>query len=150
MPLFWTQFKDTHGLEQITDVNNIKFISKISNSRVCAYLTKSEIVDALLNKTIKVQDHILKIRLLIEKNKRVVISNVCPVIPNEVILDALKNICISVVSSLLHIRGSTSNPGRTHIRSLRRQVYVKEEDIAILPVSLQISYENTILVILGH
>ena len=85
----------------------------------------------------------LTIRPLIERNKRVVISNVYPTIPHDVILNSLKNIGINPVSQIHYIRAGLNKPGRSHILSFRRQVYIKEEEEKTLPDSLKIFHDNT-------
>lgn len=131
------------GIEKLTDITTIRFISKISGGRVCIYVASDEIVDKLVNKKIHVKDHMLMVRSFIVRNKRVVISNVNPSIPDEILLDALKNKGINPVSSFSDIRASLTKPGRAHILSFRRQVYIKEDDESKLPDSLQILFENT-------
>lgn len=131
------------GLEQLLELSNVKFISKISGGRVCIYLANKSTVEALSNKQVQVKNHTLAIRPLLEKNKRVVISNASPSIPNEVLIQALKNIGIVPVSQMHYIRASSSKPGRSHIYSFRRQVYIKEEDEELLPENLQIAHEDS-------
>ncbi|XP_058809739.1 uncharacterized protein LOC131674937 [Phymastichus coffea] len=131
------------GLEALIDASYIKYISKISGNRVCTYLSDNALVEKLTNKMVQVKDFTLKIRPLLEKNKRVVLSNACPVIPNEVFIEALKNKGITIVSQMNNIRAGLNKPGRSHILSFRRQVYIKEEDEHLLPQSLQITYEET-------
>ena len=69
---------------KITDPSNIRFISKISNSRICIYLASKRIAEDIANKyqKITINDICLELRSLLTKNKRIIISNVCPVIPN--------------------------------------------------------------------
>ena len=86
------------GLENLIDVSNIKFISKISGARVCVYLTNNLLVEQLVNKKVRVKSHIVNIRSLIEKNKRIVLSNASPSIPNEILIEELRNKGISIAS----------------------------------------------------
>ena len=126
------------GLEKIIDLNQIRYISKISGRRVCIYLSNIDLVEKLTNKFVTVKEFKLKIRPLMEKNKRVVISNVSPHIPNEILQDHFKKMDIQLVSQISQMRASLSKPGRSHILSFRRQVYVKEEDEHRIPESIQI------------
>lgn len=103
------------GLELLLDLTNVKYISKISGSRVCIYLNSKKHVDSLKSKQIKIKDKVLAIKPLINSGKRVVISNVQPVIPNHIIIDALKLRGIQILSQISEIRASTSKPGRSHI-----------------------------------
>lgn len=131
------------GIELLVGINNIKFISKISGGRVCVYLVNKAMVEELSNKKVQVKSHILSIRPLLEKNRRVVISNASPSIPNEVIILALQKKGIQIVSQMHYIRASTSKPERSHIYSFRRQVYIKEEDEHLLPENLLVNCDNT-------
>ena len=131
------------GLEKLVQPTDIRFMSKISGARVCVFLANEKLVEHLTNKTVQVKDSLLKIRPFIEKNKRVVISNVNPIIPDEVVLNALKNKGIIPVSSIHGIKASLTKPGRAHILSFRRQVYIKEQDEKMLPESLEIFFEDT-------
>ena len=131
------------GLETLIDTSSIQFLSKISGNRVCAFISNKTLVENTTNKTIIVKGHSINIRPLIEKNKRVVISNVCPVIPHEVLLEALKINGITPVSQMSHIRAGLNKPGRSHILSFRRQIYIKEELVHLLPETLQINFDNT-------
>lgn len=82
-------------------------------------------------------------RPYIENNKRVVISNISPVIPNEIVLDALKKKGIIPVSQISNVRAGLHKPGRSHIISFRRQMYIKYTDEEKLPESIQINYDST-------
>lgn len=130
------------GLEELTDITNIIWISKISRSRVCVFVKNEKIVESLIDKWVKVKEHKLKVRPVIGKNKRVVISNVNPSIPDEILLDVLNEKGINPVSGVTDIRASVSKPGRSHIFSFRRQVYIQDEDENKLPDSCQISFKN--------
>ena len=129
------------GLENIIDTVHIRHISKISGKRVCVFFDSEENANKVTNKVIQVKQYALKIRPLMEKNKRVVISNVSPVITNSSILQALKEKGIKPVSSITEIRASLSKPNRAHILSFGRQVYIKEDDV--IPDSLTIQTDNT-------
>ncbi|OXU16561.1 hypothetical protein TSAR_015767, partial [Trichomalopsis sarcophagae] len=122
-------------LEKVIDPNQITFISKISGQRVCIYLSNAEHVEKLSNQVIMIKETALRIRRLMEKNKRVVISNVSTHIPNEFLLDYLKKIGIKPVSQISHIRASLLKPGRSNILSFRRQVYIHQEEEKFIPES---------------
>lgn len=130
-------------LEKLTDLNNIRAISKISGARVCIYLNSKKLVEELKNKSLHIKETSLVIKPLINNNKRVVISNVQPIIPNETIVEALKHQGITLMSHISHLRASLAKPGRAHIQSFRRQFYIKEEDEKLLPESIQINFDNT-------
>ena len=128
-------------MENIIDSVYIRHISKISGKRVCVFIDSEENANKITNKVIQVNQYALKIRPLMGKNKRVVISNVNPIIINPSILQALKEKGIKPVSSITEIRASLSNPNHTHIVSFRHQVYIKEDDD--VPDSLTILTKNT-------
>ena len=129
-------------MEVLIDIKEITHISKISGGRVCLFLSNKTIALDLEGKVMKIKGHSLRIRPLISRNKRVVISNVSPMIENQILIDVLKNRGITLVSAINDIRAGTTKPGRAHIRSFRRQIYIQEGDEALLPESLQISYEG--------
>ena len=83
-----------------------------------------------------------KIKPHVNSNKRVVISNVQPIIPDEIIVDLLKQNGINIVSQISDIRTSVYKPGRSHVLSLRRQFYIKEEDESKLPKNLKINFDE--------
>ena len=85
----------------------------------------------------------LKIRPLVNSNRRVVISNFPPIIPDELIINALKNVEVNPVSPISNLRASIVKPGRSHILSFRKQFYINEEDQKLLPQLLEINFEET-------
>ena len=131
------------GLEQLVSISEITCISKISGSRVVVFLNNHSLVEQLKDKTVKVKSYSLNIRPYIENNKRVVISNISPVIPNEIVLDTLKKVDIIPVSQISNIRAGLHKPGRSHIISYRRQMYIKQTDESKIPESVQINYDGT-------
>lgn len=56
------------GLEKLTNVSNIKSISKISGGRVCVFLTDKSLVEQLCKEILKVKEYELSIKPLVEKN----------------------------------------------------------------------------------
>ncbi|KAJ8685430.1 hypothetical protein QAD02_021223 [Eretmocerus hayati] len=104
------------GLEDLIDFANVGFMSKISGSPVCVFLSSKQGVERLKNETVIVKDRALTIKPLLS---------------------------IRIVSNITNIRASLSKPGRAHIGSLRRQFYIKEEDEKNLPENLHISFDNS-------
>lgn len=129
---------------QLTDPSNIRFVSRISNGRICIYLTNKKIVEDITTKytRIKINNESLMIRPLITKTKRVILSNVCPVIPNSVIEEKFSQYGIKPSSSIDYIRAGISIPGFSHVLSFRRQMYVQPDDADKLPESMQIAHEG--------
>jgi len=116
----------------------IIFTSRISNNRICIFLSSKEVVDTILenSKTISINDHTIPIRRLINPAKKITISNVCPSIPNIIILNALKNINITPVSQLNHIKAIINIEGYEHTLSFLPQMFINQEDIIKLNGSL--------------
>lgn len=84
------------GLEKLTEIRNVKYISKISGKRVIIYLKNKELVQQLKNKVMKVKEFSLQIKPYGNNNKRVVISYVQPFIP-DIILKSLQNKGVRIV-----------------------------------------------------
>lgn len=131
------------SLSTLVNSATIRFISRISNSRVCIYFDSKQTADNLLEREIKIRDKSLQILPLITKNKRIVLSNVCPVIPHHIIENRLKEMNVAIKSPITFMKVGIAEPGFSHILSFRRQLYVAPEDIKLLPESFQISYDDT-------
>lgn len=133
------------SLSKLTPSTNIRFISRIANSRICVFLDSKKTVDELLNekKSVIISNKVIAIRPLISRNKRVVISNVLPSIPDSIIEQKFRELGIETKSSISFIRTGTNEPGFQHVMSFRRQVYVTPEDEKKLPESMQIQFEDT-------
>ena len=131
------------GLETITAVSNIVSISKISGGRICVFLNNKALVEKISGSTIRIKSYELQVRPLIESNKRLVLSNIQTHIPNEILSEALISHGIIPATPIQNIRASLSKPGRSHIQSHRRQVYIKETNTPI-PDSFKITYEDTV------
>ncbi|CAG9791951.1 unnamed protein product [Diatraea saccharalis] len=133
------------ALSSIIPATCIRFISRISNARICIYLDTKKTADKLLdeNKKINIKEHILEIKPLITRNKRIVLSNVCPVIPNYVIEQKFHELNIQIMSPITFMKIGVTDPGFSHILSFRRQLYVSPEDNTRLPESFQLTFEGT-------
>ena len=132
---------------KLTEPSNIRYVSRISNARICIYLASKKVAEEIVTKypKVKVGNMLLELRPLITKNVRVVLSNVSPVIPDYVIEEHLSHIGITPVSRINPIRAGISEPGFTHILSFRRQMFIQPTDLDKLPStgSLQIMFEDT-------
>lgn len=135
----------TLAIGRIVQPANVLFVSRISNGRICVYLSSQELVDKLTEPgtKINIDPHTLTLRPLISKAKRIIISNVCPIIPHYVIEDKIKALNITPVSRITCIRASINEPEYAHVMSFRRQVYINPEDIINLPDNMKIEYDNT-------
>jgi len=131
---------------QIISPSNIIFVSKISLNRICIFLSSELILKSLLEKTqstIKINEHDIPIRRLLNPSKRIIISNVCPSIPNQAIIDSLEHINISPISEINYLKAGIKETGYEHILSFHRQIYIKHEDISKLPGTLLININET-------
>lgn len=125
---------------------HVRFVSKISNNRICIYVSSKELAHTLVDthNHILIQGNKVPIRPLISQNKRIILSNVHPFIPNEIIENTLlSSNNIKPVSSISYLRAGLSDQAFTHCYSFRRQMYVKPEDADSIPGSIQINYEGT-------
>lgn len=86
-------FDYVESLGNIVAPKDITFASRISNNRICIYLSSAQLVDNLMkNPRLKMGNTEVPIRRLVTPAKRIIISNAHPIIPHEVIEDALKKI----------------------------------------------------------
>lgn len=124
---------------------NIRFMSRIANNRVCIYVATKEIADTLIDthKQVIINQHTILIRPLISRNKRLILSNVPPIIPQSTIIEKLKESGIVPMSNVTTLRAGLNNPGYQHILSFRRQLYIKPEDIKKIPNSWKIDFDET-------
>lgn len=78
-----------YAIGEVTEPENIKFVSRISQGRVCLYLDSVTAADYLCEsvKKVTVLEDVLNICLLISKAKRVIISNVASPIQNQTMLN---------------------------------------------------------------
>ena len=111
---------------KFTDPINIKYICKISNGRICIYLSSKQIADKLLEKSKKINlnNNEIIISPLVSRAKRIILSNVYPEIPNSLIEDQLKEHKIRLESKIIHIKAGMADLGLLHTCSFRRQVYI--------------------------
>lgn len=123
---------------------HILYAGRMSNNRVCIYLTSKEKVESFItvHGGINIRDEFITARKLIAPAKRLILSNVQPCIPHYVIEDALKSNGLKLVSSMSFIGFGIPDDRYRHIGSHRRQIYVAEDDSAIFPSSLVITFEG--------
>lgn len=72
---------------KLTDPLNIRYVSRISNSRICIFMSTQNVVNELClnHPTVNINNISLNLRPLVIQNKRIILSNVCPILPNSVI-----------------------------------------------------------------
>lgn len=139
------QYMDEY--EKVMDINNLINCSKISENRVLFTVDSEAAANVLLSKTITVNNQQLPFRPflldgMVNKQRRVVVSNVLPQIPNDIIIDRLKDLNILTKNGITNIRCSTSNEFRRHVQSHRRQFYVKETDLGKIPNMMKINFHD--------
>lgn len=133
------------AIGDIVKPQNIRYVSRMSNNRICIFLSSKEQVESLLSthSTIEVNGTNTVIRRLISPSKRIIISNACPSIPHQVIELALMAQGLKLVSQISFLRAGLANTEYAHVLSFRRQVYVADEEFINIPTTLLINHENT-------
>ena len=134
-----------YAIGDIVQPSNILFASRVSNDRICIYLSKKELVDNITDKydKINIGKFNVNIRPLISKQQRVILSNVSPTIPHSIIEDALETLNINRGSNVSFLKAGCNKDGFTHVLSFRRQVYINPNDANKLPQFLPIDYDDT-------
>ncbi|OXU18183.1 hypothetical protein TSAR_014974 [Trichomalopsis sarcophagae] len=123
------------------------------------YHSKEQAIALDSIKGITIDDYIDGLEKVIDPNQITFISKisgrrVCIYLSNAEHVEKLSNqvimiketalrIRIKPVSQISHIRASLSKPGRSHILSFRRQVYIHQEEEKLIPESTQIVFEDT-------
>lgn len=132
------------AVSKIIGPRNITFASRISNDRICLYLSNTDHVDNLIinHNTVTIADKSVTIRRLITPARRIILSNVSPTIPNETLEEEIKNMGLTILSPVSFLKASVSGEEFSHIMSFRRQVYVNPDKINILPPSKTITYKD--------
>lgn len=133
------------SIAKLTSPANIRFISKISNNRICLYLDSKQSVEKLIatNKNIEINNKSLIIRSLIVPTQRIIISNVPPIIPHYVIEDIFKKNNIRTCSKMSFLRAGISDTELSHILSFRKQIYVNPEDAKHILETFIVCFEET-------
>lgn len=133
------------AIGNIVQPKNIQFASRISNDRVCIYLSDIQHVNKLVDdtKVIKIGDHNLNIRRLITPARRIILSNVCPSVPHYVVERALRGLGIEPLSPITFLRATFIGNEYSHVMSFRRQLYIKPDNNLQLPPSMLLNFEDT-------
>ena len=134
----------TCAIGDIVQPVNVLFASRISNNRICIYLSSKQLVDNITDKykSIIIEQKTVFIRPLINKLKRVVFSNVAPEITDRALEDILDTLKVNRGSPVTLLKATITRGAYTHVGSFRRQVYVNPEDIAKIPEIFKINYEG--------
>ena len=127
----------------IIQAKNILFASRISNNRICIYLSTVELVDTITQQTsIKINGLDIGLRRLITPAKRLILSNVCPSIPHDILENEILKLGYTAVSPMSFLRAGISGDEYAHILSFRRQIYILPNNDIELPASIVIPYEG--------
>lgn len=132
------------ALATIVSPRNIIYASKISNSRVCIFLSSKQLVDEVTDKykSINIDGSEQNMRPFVSKQRRVVLSNVYPMIPNVVIEEELDKLNVVRSSNVSFLRAGFGKEEFTHILSFRRQMYVPEDSLNKIPDSMVVEYKG--------
>jgi len=138
------------SISEFVSPSKVRFISRMSNNRLCVYLDSKETVDKFLenHSELTIKKKLVKIRRLINPVRRIVISNVCPIIPHSVIeSELIDKIGLKLSSPVSFVKAGFSNSDFEHIYSFKRSVYYtiendKEIDSVYIPESITIKYED--------
>lgn len=138
------QLEYIKALGKITSTKKISFASRISNNRFCVYFTDKCTVDELIQNfsCITINEHQIPFRRLVNPAKRFIISNAHPIIPHDVIIEYLISCGIRTLSQITFLKAGFQDE-LAHISSFRRQVYIHPDDIANVPGSIVIRFDNT-------
>ncbi|KAL7293117.1 hypothetical protein TKK_0013270 [Trichogramma kaykai] len=125
---------------------NVLFSSRISNNRVCVYLSKPELVDEIVDnqKCISIGKSMIPIEPLVKRKQPILISNVAPTIPNYVLQALLDKLGTKICAPISILRAPIVNKEYSHVLSSTRKTYIDRRDAKKLPRSVKLEYENTI------
>jgi hypothetical protein len=103
------------SISEIVEPKNITFASRISNNRVCIYLSSSQLAESLArqHKTIVIKGIDISIRRLITPSKRIILSSVCPSIPHNMLEQLIRQIANWFAATLHCFLPSSWHPRRT-------------------------------------
>ncbi|KAJ3665264.1 hypothetical protein Zmor_000767 [Zophobas morio] len=123
---------------------DILFASRMSNDRVCIYLSNKALVDQIVSEqpALIINGIEIKIRRLLNPAKRIILSNVCPTIPHSIVENQVKMLGFTAVSPMTFLRAGIQNSAFSHVLSFRRQIYVQPSSIS-LPSSVVLKYDDT-------
>lgn len=132
------------GLGKIVSPKNILFASRVSNGRICIFLSSKTEVDNFItnHRGINIDNVFVPARRLVSPTKYIILPNVSPCIPNYIILDELKREGLKTVSQISLISAGISDPEYKHIMRFRRQVYIAFEENTSLPSSILLRHQG--------
>lgn len=137
-------FDYIEAIGQIVQPENIVDASKISNERICIYLKNKTLVNQLIARhpIIKIKNHNVAIRKLINPAKKLIISGVQPIISKINLQNKLESLKIKITSQITDIRIVAPNPKYQHIKSFKKMVFIEPDDEVNVPSSTTIEAEG--------
>ncbi|KAG5865942.1 hypothetical protein JTB14_026729 [Gonioctena quinquepunctata] len=110
----------------IVGPKHISFASRISNNRICIYLSNPNLVDDLSKShpSVTKNNNVINIRRLVFPTKRIIISNIPPYISYDLAENAINNLGSQLTSPVSFLRAGIPGDEYSHILSFRRRVYV--------------------------
>lgn len=139
------QVKDyVYATGEVVEPEDILFVSRISNNRVCMYFSSKQVVNEFIDQHggIQINDVFIPARKLIVPAKRIILSNVAPAVPDSVIEEQLRERGIKLVSPMSLIGAGCSRDRFRHICSFRRQIFISTEQNVAVPGSILVKYED--------
>lgn len=132
------------SIGNIVGPKNILFASRISNNRICIYLSDIKYVDEVINHDkIEIRGNEVHIRRLISPAKRIIISNVCPSIPHYILEQVFSDMGFKLVSPVSFLRANIQDNQYSHVLSFRRQVFIHPDNRVTLPSTTIINHDDT-------
>lgn len=132
------------AIGNLVQPKNILFASRISNNRICIYLSNVKLVDNVTQQEfIRINGIEIGLRRLITPAKKLILSNVIPSISHETLEQEIVKLGYKTASPMSFLRAGIAGPEYAHILSFRRQIYVTPDDNIELPSSLLIPHDNT-------
>ncbi|KAJ3640327.1 hypothetical protein Zmor_003634 [Zophobas morio] len=133
------------AIGDIVTPKNVVFASRMSNERICIYLSDVSNVDQIISErsAITIQDKRIAVRRLINPARKIIFSNVCPSIPHSILEDLVKSIGFTTLSQMSFLRAAIGNNKYNHVLSFGRQTYIQPNETLDLASSLVLKYDNT-------
>lgn len=133
------------GIGSIIGPTNIHYILKISQGRVCTFLSSEEIARHLVDKqkSVIICTHTIELRAYVSRTKRLILSNVSPLIPCRILEAKFSDHNVTRKSSITYMKSGFNDIGYTHLRSFRRSVYIDPEDVNKLPPTFKSKERRT-------
>ena len=120
------------------------YVSRISGSRICFYLSSVQLANKLIDDNIKIKigGEDLRIKPLVSKSIRIIISNIQPCVPISLIEEELNKLNIFPTSRITTMKAGIHSSIVGHLLSFRKQMYVHPEDLSKIPPSIRITHEK--------